>query len=187
MQRIWGWRTDDDYRAGDFAVQLSSCRGEAAWLPVQFIWGGGTDDGHHEDASTQPCSGSREAVWLPAEFVWGGRTDEGYLEDGWLFHVGNSTWQEVPAVPSVHQPQGRDHMGAFYWQGAVYLYGAPRGRPWALLQCCCAPCRAAWLSSACAHRSCQLSDAVVGNRKLLSPALRAGHLLQPSQEKTFHI
>ena len=67
---------------------------------------------------------SSRAELTPAlQFIWGGRNDSAYMEDGWLFHLANNTWEEVLADETVHQPRGRDHMGAFYFDGAVYMYG----------------------------------------------------------------
>ena len=80
----------------------------------------------------------------PSLFVWGGRNDTQYLEDGWLFHLANNTWEAVPANSSIHQPRGRDHMGAFHWGGSVWLYGA--------LRRCCASCAPVPAAAHCAAR-----------------------------------
>ena len=57
------------------------------------------------------------------QFIWGGRNSTDYFEDGWVFHVANRSWTELAADPTVHQPRARDHLGAFYYQGSVWIYG----------------------------------------------------------------
>ena len=57
------------------------------------------------------------------QFIWGGRNDTTYFEDGWAFSLSNHSWTELRADPAVHQPRARDHLGAFYHEGSVWIYG----------------------------------------------------------------
>ena len=60
---------------------------------------------------------------LTLQFIWGGRNDTAYFEDGWSFSLSNHSWTELHADPAVHQPRARDHLGAFYHDGSVWIYG----------------------------------------------------------------
>ena len=77
-------------------------------MPAHEIWAG-------------MCSRQRLAA---LQFIWGGRNNTAYFEDGWSFSLSNHSWTELHADPAVHQPRARDHLGAFYHAGSVWIYGA---------------------------------------------------------------
>ncbi|KAK9804969.1 hypothetical protein WJX73_005509 [Symbiochloris irregularis] len=74
------------------------------------------------------------AVTIPGDdpllFIWGGRNDTAYFGNApWVFSLQSRQWTHwLPSNPSSPSPGSRDHLGAFYYNGRVYIYGGRGGK-----------------------------------------------------------
>ena len=58
------------------------------------------------------------------QLIYGGRDDEAYFDDIWLLDLASKKWQLIkPAGPLA--PPGRDHHSAAFYNGKLFIYGAP--------------------------------------------------------------
>lgn len=56
------------------------------------------------------------------QVIWGGRNDTTYFRDLWAFDLQSLEW-ELWGVNSSVVPPPRDHLGGFYADGKLYIYG----------------------------------------------------------------
>ena len=57
------------------------------------------------------------------QVIFGGRNNFGYFNDVWAWRINTGTWEQWSAEDEV-APIGRDHFGAVYDAGHVYIFGA---------------------------------------------------------------
>jgi len=56
--------------------------------------------------------------------IFGGRNGLGYFNDVWAFRLSTGEWEDwTPTDGNAPSPMGRDHFGAVYDAGHMYVYG----------------------------------------------------------------
>ncbi|DBA73141.1 TPA: hypothetical protein ACH3X2_010076 [Trebouxia sp. C0005] len=64
----------------------------------------------------------------PCMVVFGGRNGIGYFNDVWAFRLSTGVWEEwTPTDGNAASPMGRDHFGAVYDAGHMYIFGGRGG------------------------------------------------------------
>lgn len=59
-----------------------------------------------------------------AQVIFGGRNDIGYFSDVWAYRLSTASWEDwTPGTVKSSAPLGRDHFGAVYNAGHIYIYG----------------------------------------------------------------
>ncbi len=58
------------------------------------------------------------------QVIFGGRNGVGYFNDVWAFRLSTGVWEEwTPTDGNAASPMGRDHFGAVYDAGHMYIFG----------------------------------------------------------------
>lgn len=58
------------------------------------------------------------------QVIFGGRNGVGYFNDVWAFRLSTGVWEEwTPSDGNAVSPMGRDHFGAVYDTGHMYIFG----------------------------------------------------------------
>ena len=58
------------------------------------------------------------------QVIFGGRNGVGYFNDVWAFRLSTGVWEEwTPTDGTAASPMGRDHFGAVYDAGHMYIFG----------------------------------------------------------------
>ena len=69
---------------------------------------------------------SPEQCVLCCQVIFGGRDGVGYFDDVWAFRLSTGQWESwTPTNSNAASPMGRDHFGAVYDSGHMYIYGEP--------------------------------------------------------------
>ncbi|DBB10023.1 TPA: hypothetical protein ACH3X3_001610 [Trebouxia sp. C0006] len=64
----------------------------------------------------------------PCLVIFGGRNGVGYFNDVWAFRLSTGVWEEwTPSDGNAVSPMGRDHFGAVYDTGHMYIFGGRGG------------------------------------------------------------
>lgn len=59
-----------------------------------------------------------------AQVIFGGRNGIGYFDDVWAYRLSTASWEDwTPTTVGSPAPIGRDHFGAVYDSGHIYIYG----------------------------------------------------------------
>ena len=59
-----------------------------------------------------------------AQVIFGGRNDISYFNDVWAYQLSTASWEDwTPGTAESPAPLGRDHFGAVYDAGHIYIYG----------------------------------------------------------------
>ena len=58
--------------------------------------------------------------------IFGGRNGIGYFNDVWAYRLSTKLWEEWTPEGNAPSPMGRDHFGAVYDAGHVYIFGEQR-------------------------------------------------------------
>lgn len=59
-----------------------------------------------------------------AQVIFGGRNDISYFNDVWAYQLSTASWENwTPGTDQSPAPLGRDHFGAVYDAGHIYIYG----------------------------------------------------------------
>lgn len=77
-------------------------------------------------ADTKSCLGilAETARLDCAQVIFGGRSDIDYFNDVWAYRLSTATWEDwTPVAAESAAPLGRDHFGAVYNAGHIYIYG----------------------------------------------------------------
>ncbi|DBA86214.1 hypothetical protein WJX77_007436 [Trebouxia sp. C0004] len=64
----------------------------------------------------------------PCLVIFGGRNGVGYFNDVWAFRLSTGVWEDwTPTGGNAASPMGRDHFGAVYDAGHMYIFGGRGG------------------------------------------------------------
>ncbi|KAL3159814.1 hypothetical protein ABBQ38_010219 [Trebouxia sp. C0009 RCD-2024] len=64
----------------------------------------------------------------PSLVIFGGRNGIGYFDDVWAYRLSTASWEDwTPTTVGSPAPIGRDHFGAVYDSGHIYIYGGRGG------------------------------------------------------------